>query len=471
MSFGPKKAIPDRCSLIPDEHVSAAALQEAVLRFAERWQRGEVASVQALDDLLFQRAPRLTGGPRKVLLADGAQLPDDLISLVKSLDGSTLCIQGPPGSGKTFNAAAVIVALAAGGARIGVSSNSHKAILNLLDAVATEAAKQKRAVQIVKAGNEDGELQSKEVADALQPGMVVGGTAWTFARPELERRFDYLFVDEAGQVSLANAIAMGLAARNLVLIGDQMQLAQPAQGSHPGQSGLSCLHYLLEGHATVPPDRGVLLPTTWRLHPDICRFISDTAYDGRLSPQGGTSRRRVVLPKDAMRLRRGTGIHIEELPHEGNTQSSEEEAERIAELIGELDRSEVEENGKARPFDRDHDLLVVAPYNAQVRCLKRRLGENLRIASVDKFQGQEASVVIVSMGASSLNETPRGPAFLLSPNRINVAISRARCLAIVVASDTLVRARPSSVAELELLNLFCRLKFYAAEGRPLQVGG
>ncbi len=463
MLFGAKKAIPDRCSLIPDEWVSSKPLQTAVLRFAERWQRGDVPSVQAIDDLLFRRPPRLKGGPRKILVDDGAQLPGDLVSLVEKLDHTTLCIQGPPGSGKTYNAAAVIVALSAGGARIGVSSNSHKAIVNLLDAVAVEALQQRRKVPIAKVGKDEGEIKSKDVAGALRPGIVVGGTAWVFASPDLEQQFDYLFVDEAGQVALANAIALGLAARNLVLIGDQMQLAQPAQGSHPGQSGLSCLHYLLEGHATVPPDRGVLLPITWRLHPDICRFISDTAYDGRLQAEEHTSRRRVVLSPDSLRLRRGTGIHFEELSHEGNTQSSEEEAERIAQVLRDLDRSEIEVDGKRTRFDREKDLLIVAPYNAQVRCLKARLGDKLRIASVDKFQGQEASVVIVSMCASSLEEAARGSAFLLSPNRLNVALSRAKCLAIVVASATLIRTRPTSVAELELLNLFCRLRYYARD--------
>jgi uncharacterized protein len=385
------------------------------------------------------------------------------VSLVRRLDHTTLCIQGPPGSGKTYNAAAVIVALSVGGARIGVSSNSHKAILNVLGAVSAEAGRQNVQVPITKVGD-GGDLQPKDIAAAVErPGIVVGGTAWAFAKPDLEQRFDYLFVDEAGQVPLANAIAISLAARNVVLIGDQMQLAQPAQGSHPGQSGLSCLHYLLEGHATVPPDRGVLLPVTWRLHPDICQFISDTAYDGRLKPEEHTSRRRVVLSPASVWLRRGTGIHFEELRHEGNTQSSEEEAERIAEVLGDLDRSEIEADGKRTPFDREKDLLIVAPYNAQVRCLRHRLGDRLRIASVDKFQGQEASVVIVSMCASSLEEAARGSAFLLSPNRLNVAISRAKCLAIVVASATLIRTRPTSVAELELLNLFCRLRYYARD--------
>src|SRR5207249_8092923 len=142
MSFGPKKAIPDRCSLIPDEWVSSESLRNAVFRFADRWQRGDTSSVQAIDDLLFKRPPRLVDGPREALLADGALLPGDLVSLVRRLDHTTLCVQGPPGSGKTYNAAAVIVALSVGGARIGVSSNSHKAILNVHGAVSAEAGRQ-----------------------------------------------------------------------------------------------------------------------------------------------------------------------------------------------------------------------------------------------------------------------------------------------------------------------------------------
>lgn len=433
MKFGPKRTAPERCNLIPDESFNHKSLAEAVLRFAQGWKPG------AIDDLLFRRPPRLSGG---------AKLTDELIKVVANLDNSTLCIQGPPGSGKTYNAARVIVALARKGKRIAVSSNSHKAILNLLDEV-------EKSVPVVKVGNDEGEVPSKALADMMADGIVAGGTVWAFARPELDQQFDYLFIDEAGQVSLANAIAMGGAARNIVLIGDQMQLSQPAQGSHPGDSGLSCLHYLLKGHLTVPRDLGVLLDTTWRLHPDICTFISDTAYEGRLKPEVHTAERCMVPG--------GAGIRMIELHHEGNTQSSDEEVERIAELVEELKGSKLKDGDKLRQFDPVQDLLIVAPYNAQVRCLKQRLGDHLRIASVDKFQGQEAAVVIISMCASSLDDAARGSAFLLNPNRLNVAISRAKCLAIVVASDTLVRTRPSSVAEMELLNLYCRLRYYANE--------
>ncbi len=171
---------------------------------------------------------------------------------------------------------------------------------------------------------------------------------------------------------------------------------------------------------------------------------------------------RAIVPAAGSPLRRGTGILLEEVCHEGNTQSSEEEVARIAELVTALERSAVRDGDKARPFDRHGDLLIVAPYNAQVRLLRQALGQDIRIASVDKFQGQEAEVVIVSMCASTVEDTPRGAEFLLDPNRLNVAVSRARCLAIIVASNDLIRARPKTVREMELLNLFCRLRFYAA---------
>ncbi|MDP3940569.1 MAG: TM0106 family RecB-like putative nuclease [Deltaproteobacteria bacterium] len=475
IKFGPKRTIPDLCHIIPNEHVPSDPLREAVTRFGEHWASGDRDAYRAVDDLLHRRTPRLTDRAGGALLPDAATFPGDLIDLIRGLDRTTLCIQGPPGAGKTYNAAAVIVALASGGKRIGVASNSHKAINNLLTDVSNASRTLAKPLAIYKAGGEDdaaddperriSQCDTKEVSGLLADGIVVGGSAWLFARPELDQCFDYLFIDEAGQVCLANAVAMGLSAKNIVLIGDQMQLSQPAQAVHPGRSGWSCLHYLLEGHATVPPDMGVLLPDTWRLHPDICRFISDTAYEGRLHPSPNTARRCIKLPPDAHVLSRGTGIILDEIEHEGNTQSSAEEANRIAEYVADLRRATVrEDDGKEHGFDVAKDLLIVAPYNAQVRCLKERMNDpKIRIASVDKFQGQEATVVIVSMCASSLEETARGPAFLLNPNRLNVTLSRARCLAIVVASSKLVRTRPNSVEEMELFNLYCRLRYYARE--------
>jgi len=264
--------------------------------------------------------------------------------------------------------------------------------------------------------------------------VVVGGTAWVFSRPELQGRFDYLFIDEAGQTSLANAVAMGLCATNLILVGDQMQLGQPLQGAHPGETGLSCLEYALHGHATIPPERGVFLETSFRMHPSVCRFISEAIYEGRLQTDPPAANQRVLTAANT-RVPQEAGIVFVPVDHEGCTQSSDEEV----------------------------SVIEVAPFNMQVRRLRERLSGASRIGSVDKFQGQEAPVVIVSMCASSLEESPRGAEFLLSPNRLNVAVSRAKALAIVVGSRAIMRTRGRTIREMQLVNLLCRLYHYAEQ--------
>jgi superfamily I DNA and/or RNA helicase len=392
--------------------------------------------------------------------------------LAGRLDGGTLCIQGPPGTGKTTTAAAIILELLHRGKHIGVTANSHKVILNLMRAVVSAGGTAGVSARLYKVGDHDDdplveqgivqELESGDVDGALgEGGVLVGGTAWVFSRAELEGRFDYLFVDEAGQVSLANAVAVGLSARNLVLIGDQMQLAQPSQGSHPGETGLSCLEYLLHGHATVPAELGVFLGLSYRMHGDVCRFISEAIYDGRLASGPGTERHRVIANDGAELVPAETGIVWVPVAHDGCGQSSDEECRRIVGIVEELlGRDVVGKDGRTRRMTLD-DILIVAPFNMQVRCLRERLGAGARIGSVDKFQGQEAAVVIVSLCSSTLDESPRGAAFLLSPNRLNVAVSRAQALAIVVGCPELLETRCRSVEEMKLVNLLCHLVQYA----------
>jgi superfamily I DNA and/or RNA helicase len=289
----------------------------------------------------------------------------------------------------------------------------------------------------------------------------VGGTAWVFSQPELEGQFDYLFIDEAGQVCLANAVAMGLSAKNLILVGDQMQLAQPVKGSHPGETGLSCLEYLLDKHPTVPAEMGVFLGVSYRMHSNICRFISDAVYEARLTSYADAERHRVKQGDSASHLSAETGIVWVPVDHCGCAQSSEEEVEAIRALAVDLLRRTVVDNkGVERPMKLD-DILFVAPFNAQVRCLTKALPKGSRVGSVDRFQGQEAPVVIVSLCSSTLEESPRGADFLLSPNRLNVAISRAQALAIVVGSPELTRVRCKTVEEMRLVNLLCRSIHYA----------
>ena len=291
---------------------------------------------------------------------------------------------------------------------------------------------------------------------------LIAGTAWLFADPEFDQALDFLFVDEAGQVCLANLIAMGTSARNIVLMGDQMQLGQPIQGVHPGQSGLSSLEYLLEGAATIAPDRGIFLGTTWRMHPDVCQFISDAVYDSRLHAESQNGRRVLVLNERADPNLRSSGIRFLAAEHEGCSQESQQEAEMVRSLFDNLLAQRYRDTDGAEHAIGLENILVVAPYNVQVNLLKRVLPAGARVGTVDKFQGQEAEVVIVSMTTSSGDDLPRNIEFLFSKNRLNVAISRARSLAIVIASPDLLSIRCRSPEDMALVNTLCWVRDEAA---------
>lgn len=259
-------------------------------------------------------------------------------------------------------------------------------------------------------------------------------------------------IDEAGQVSLADTLALGTSARNLIFLGDPLQLAQVSQGVHPDGSGVSVLEHLLGTWPTIPEDRGLFLERSFRMHPDVCAFISEIVYAGRLRSDESAARRGTDF---------GTGIRFLPVDHEGNRAASDEEVARIAGEIGRMvGGSFTDADGTVRPL-RPADFMVVAPYNAQVRRLRAGLPAGVRVGTVDKFQGQEAPVVFFSMAASSGEDVPRNLAFLFSRNRLNVAISRAQCLAILVCSPRLLEARCQSIEEMELVNALCRLAEYA----------
>jgi uncharacterized protein len=458
---------PGRLCLIRFEHYPTGVMESSIFETVTAWQQeGDLST--AIEDFLLRRPPRIAkqrGGP---LVAPGEPAHEAVVRLVGDLNESTLCIQGPPGSGKTTCAAAAILALLADGRRVGVTSNSHKAVLNLLRSCGEQAG---GALAGLKVGGDETDPMLAECQGIVRVGgagdaaalldsrPLVGGTAWCFSNEAMRDQLDYLFVDEAGQVSIANLVAMSRSARNLVLVGDQMQLAQPLQGSHPGQSGLSLLEYLLEDHPTVPPDRGVFLDRTWRLHPEICEFISGAVYEGRLQPGPDNVNRVVRVPAAGTRYAtREAGLIYLPVPHEGNRQASDEEAQVIRDLVHELlGREFTDRSGTGAGRLTPDDLLVVAPYNMQVRKLRRVLGPGTRIGSVDLFQGQQAPVVIVSMCASDGTSLARGIEFLFSRNRLNVAVSRAQSLAFVVGSPELARTVCGTVEQMRLVNLYCRI--------------
>jgi uncharacterized protein len=257
---------------------------------------------------------------------------------------------------------------------------------------------------------------------------------------------------------------MALSARNIVLVGDQMQLSQPAQGVHPGDSGKSALEFLLGDIATAPPERGIFLPVTRRMHPDVCEFISEAVYDGRLKAEDGNKIQRLVLGPNADAALRPSGIAWVPVAHEGCGQKSEPEGVRIRDLYASLIKQRwVNREGVEAPIGPE-DILVVTPYNMQVNHLKTVLPADARVGTVDKFQGQEAAVVLVSMTTSTAEDISRGMDFLYSRNRLNVAVSRAKCLAVVVASPKLLEASCNTIEQLKLVNMLCFVRAYAEGG-------
>jgi predicted RecB family nuclease len=366
---------------------------------------------------------------------------DEMAELVLSLDGRHLVIQGPPGSGKTWVSGRLIARLLAGGKRVGVASTSHRAIHKLLAEVEA-AGIDVRGVKRATSGNPESFYESEHIENvtdraACSDAPLVGGTAWLHAHADFDRCLDYLFIDEAGQVSLADAVTMGTCARNLVLVGDPQQLAQVLQGSHPDGAGVSVLQHLLGADATIPPDRGLFLEQTYRLHPDVCDYISEEFYEGRLRPDPVCSTRTTPF---------GTGLRFLAAGHDGCRQESQVEAELVAREVERLRAAGVPAK----------EIMAVAAYNAQVNLLRELLPDDVPVGTVDKFQGQEADVVLYSMASSSGEDVPRGLEFLLSRNRLNVAISRARCLAYLVASPRLLEVNCRTIPQMKLANALCR---------------
>lgn len=421
----------------------------------------------AVDDLLSRAAPRLRSGPRGDLLGEEDPVAST-IAVVNDMDGTVLPIQGPPGTGKTYVSARAILSLVRRGFRVGVASNSHEAIRNVLMGCLLALEDDDPDITLENAelahkvgGDEDGypegfsgitRVQSND-DPALTNAHVVGGTAWFFSRDENVQAFDWLFVDEAGQVGLANMAAMGRAARNIVLVGDPRQLPQVIQGAHPEPADLSCLQWMLGEHATVPADRGIFLAETRRMHPEVCRFISDQVYEARLSSHPDTEKQSVdcpSLPSD--------GAYWVPVEHQSNAQIAPEEVHAIkAAATNLLKGTWTDKDGTTRPLC-EADIIVVAPYNAQVNALRDTLPAAIRVGTVDKFQGQEAPVCLVSMTASSADETSRGMDFLYSLNRINVAVSRAKGLALVFGNQRLREAKCETVEQMKLVNSLCALE-------------
>ena len=478
---------PHPSALVPPGPVDTKVLQEALLALA-----GHVTT-NGLDrsgpwgaglDLLGRRPPGPGGGgPQQ---RPGETPGDALVRIALALGpgdrspgsgpparpagGRCLSVQGPPGSGKTHHGAEAIVALVESGRTVGITAHSHAAASNLLRAVCEEADRRGvvvRALQrcdpgrLCSAPGVRRAASSDEVGDALGAGEVdvAVGTAWLFAHPSLRGALDVLFVDEAGQLSLASTLAVSGSARGLVLLGDPQQLAQPSQGAHPDGSDVSALDHVLAGGATMAPEAGLFLDRSHRMHPRICRYVSTLAYDDRLLAAAGCERRRVAEGPAVG----GAGLRWLPVAHTGSRTRSPEEAGAVARLVEALVGRAVTDAAGHTTTLTAADVLVIAPYNAQVATLASVLPADVPVGTVDRFQGQQAPVVIYSLASSSAADVPRGIDFLLDTSRLNVAVSRAQALCVLVGSPTLLQAPVRTPRQLRQVNALCRFVEEAEE--------
>ncbi|MCA5891788.1 TM0106 family RecB-like putative nuclease [Isoptericola sp. NEAU-Y5] len=460
---------------VPTEPQEQAVEDAAATALAQWRADGRLVAGPAVD-LLLRAAPRLSGGPlpRAVPGPDG--VPDLLAAVeqaVRRLDRSFLAVQGPPGTGKTRLAAGVVAALVASGWRVGVVAQSHSVVENLLDAalgagVPPDRVAKKRRERAAVGGRSWAEVDAAGLASFAAEaagsgaGCLVGGTAWDFAHGRWPvDGLDLLVVDEAGQFSLANTVAVARSARRLLLLGDPQQLGQVSRGRHPEPAVAgSALGWLAGGRDVLPDRFGYFLPVSYRMHPALCREVSQLAYEGRLHAH----------PRAAARHLEGVEPGVEHVlvEHAGNEVASPEEAaEVVAQVQAVVGRRWTPRAGESRPLE-PADVLVVAAYNAQVATVRRALDgaglDAVRVGTVDLFQGQEAVVVILTLAASSAEHVPRGAGFLLDRHRINVAVSRGQWCARVVRSPGLTDFLPHGVRGVEQLGAFLRLGSSSGDG-------
>ncbi|KAL1511143.1 hypothetical protein AB1Y20_005962 [Prymnesium parvum] len=478
--------------LLPNEFVDAGPIAKSLLQTAAHLVATQPPSAAFLEVLSRRPANLLPPTEGKGGVAEGDAAAAAAVDAVLRLDDSYLCVQGPPGTGKTHTGARAICELVLRGRRVGVMAVSHRAIANLMERALRMLSDAGVATHAIKLGGAKAEVEALQEACARGPTvshvrtagamelrdetLLIGATAWGFAHEALAGQLDVLFVDEAGQLPLAHLGGAARSARKLVLLGDQMQLPAPSEGHHPGTSGLSCLEYLLQDEQVVPPEMGVFLPTTYRMHPRLCELVSEISYGGRLVSHESCAHRTLQLgvrgaASPPQLLKVSAGVQFMEVEHSGNTQKAVEEVHAIAQVCDELLRSDIVTNGRPRPLTWS-DILVVAPYNQQVRALSEALGESARVGTVDRFQGQEAPVVIISLCHSQSDDgeqadflsaggDTRGVSFVLNQNRMNVALSRAQCLALVFGSPHLLRTSAKSVAMHRELNYLCRVIEYS----------
>ena len=446
-------------------------LEDSTYRYIDSLFVGEKKEYGAINDILARKIPKIKNIKTGDAIIDSSNFIEEIPKIILNLDNSYLFIQGPPGTGKTTQASNAIAELIAKGKKIGVSANSHKVIHNLISKVESICEKKKINFLGLKKGssnNEDSIYNGKFISTSLddkgyegfltESYQLFAGTKYHFAKEYYDQKLDYMFIDEAGQLTTADIIAIGTSAKNIVLIGDQMQLPQPSSAVHPGESGKSILEYLLEGKDTVSNDKGVFLNKTFRMHPKINDFTSENFYEDRLLCSDITSKRKIHFDKTCQI--QDIGIHYIAADHTDCSQKNETEGTIIKNLYRDLSKCEFEDEfGKVRKI-KNEDILTISPYNVQVNYLKSILPKESRVGTIDKFQGQEAPITIISMTSSDSENLPRAKSFFFNRNRLNVAISRSQLITIMIFNPKLLQTSTRSVDEIYLIENFFKLMNY-----------
>ena len=466
--------LPKNCSLFKKERDLGKTLIDRLLPQAESWIQNKESFPLSLKTLLERRGKNELIELNKILKNSNSGFVNHITEYMNSQKSTTLAIQGPPGTGKTTLIAEVIIGLCLKGKRIAISANSHPAIDNLLIKIKTISKKKSIDINVVKSDNSKSSERKKKLQDnsiitinskKIKNEMtIVGGTTWAHSIDESINKYDVLVIEEAGQMSLANVAVISRCAKSIILVGDQQQLPQPTKATHKFGGGLSALEYWMNNEKVVPDNLGIFLDKSWRMEPSIAKIVSDLFYDGKLKSHINNKINKIIwsvhVQSSNGNVIPNQGFHFENVPHFGNSQTSKEEASKIKDIVEKLNGSRYEyfSEGKMLSGKITHkEILVIAPYNAQVNLLKNYLKDKARVSTVDKFQGQEAPISIFSLTSSTGNDAPRGLDFLLQPNRLNVAISRAKCLSIIVGSNHLSSTLIKSIKDAELINTFCKI--------------
>jgi predicted RecB family nuclease len=447
-------------TIIKHEYFDPKEKVETLIRFAEwvmdnGFEDGSSA-YKATRDLLLNNLPSVLGS-----LDNSENLLKKGLQWATLLNNSYLPIQGPPGAGKSYTASHMIFDLIKKGNKIGITALSHKVIINLLEKVRQIAIAENFDLRIIYKGSTSDEEErpwtsAKTIDDIAlnhQKYHIIAGTSFMWCNGKLNNILDYLFVDEAGQFALIDTVVVSHSTKNIILLGDHQQLKQPLKGIHPEGTDVSALEHILEDKKTIPEDRGIFLEKTWRMHPDICVFDSEMFYESRLTSVENLKNHQIIGNTTYI----GAGLYYKKVMHEGNTNSSVEEVSEIQKIVTELIKGDVfwiDEKMQQHKLDNSH-IKIITPYNNNVFELKRAI-PNVEIGTVDKFQGQEAPIVIYSMASSTPEDAPRGMDFLYSPNRFNVAVSRAKAIFIMVGSPKLFEPDCKSPEQMKLANPFCR---------------